>query len=90
MLAEVVRAEELLGLVAFGEFVCVVEMDATGGPVGGGEVGKLFAAVAADVELGKGARWWRRWKTSDGDVGRDGGAWVECFRGVTVEGGAGP
>jgi hypothetical protein len=48
VLAKVVGAEELLGLVAFAKFVSDVEMGGAGLPADG-SVGKFVAAVAADV-----------------------------------------
>jgi hypothetical protein len=47
MLAEVVCAEEFLRLVAFAELMDDIQMGGAGLPAG--RVGKLVAAVAADV-----------------------------------------
>ncbi len=51
MLSEVIRSVEFLGLVALPEFMDVDEVISPDIPVGLRKVGKVFAAVAAGVEL---------------------------------------
>lgn len=53
MLAEVIGAEEFLGLVALAKFVHVIQVVGPSLPVGG--IGKFFSAVPADI----GSRWVR-------------------------------
>lgn len=50
MLSEMVRAEELLGLIAFAKFVCVVQMFCSSIPIRG--VGKFFTAKSTQVGRG--------------------------------------
>lgn len=49
VLAEVVGAEELLGVIAFAEFVHCRQVVESAIPVGLGEIDELFAAIAASV-----------------------------------------
>ena len=72
MLPEMVRAEELLRLVAFSEFVGVDKMPSAFIPVGRWFVGELLATVAASVESCKSVH--GRWRLSRAVFGRwDGG-----------------
>lgn len=57
MLPEMVRAEELLTLVAFAELVHLGEMLVALGPVGRRVVRKGFATISAHVELCRWV-WW--------------------------------
>jgi len=47
MLSEVIGTEELLGLVAFPEFVSNIQVLRTGLPVG--RIGEFVATIAADI-----------------------------------------
>ena len=50
MLAEMVGTEELLGLVAFAEFMYTVEMRTTCFPIRSWLIGELCSTVAASIE----------------------------------------
>ena len=56
MLPEMVGTKELLGLIAFTEFVYTVEMRTPSFPIWGWLVGKLYATVTASVECSQGGR----------------------------------
>lgn len=52
VLPEMIGAEEFLGLVALAELMDVCEVLDPFFPVGLGNIGEIFAAVAADVDGG--------------------------------------
>lgn len=89
MLPEMVCAEELLRLIAFSEFVGVDKMSRAFVPVQPYSVGKLFAAIAASVEICKSIR--RRLRLGRAVFSRwDAGCWIESISELSVECGTGP
>lgn len=49
MLTEMIGTEELLGLVAFAEFMHILEVGHPGFPIRSRIVGKLFTAISANI-----------------------------------------
>ena len=75
MLAEMVGAEEFLGLIAFAELMHLGKMAAAGFPVRVWKVFEFGTAIAADVCVGEGI--WGG-ELAAGIVWEDGGGGVEC------------
>lgn len=84
-----VCAEELLRLIAFSEFVRVDKMPRAFVPVKPYSVGKLFAAIAASVEICKSIR--MRLRLARAVLSRwDAGCRIESIGELSVESGTGP
>lgn len=78
MLAKVIGAEEFLGLVAFAEFVHLMEMTVACFPIRMWVVIKFDATVATDVGVGECVRWTELAVGIVWVIGQDGGGRVKC------------